>query len=125
MTIEWRMCAMALFFTAGAAQADDAAMPMKPSHSKHHKTSTESPSNAAFAGSMDTMMRAMSIAPTGNPDRDFVRMMLPHHQGAIDMAKVELQYGKDPMLRKLAEDIIKAQQPEIAEMNGWLAGRPQ
>jgi uncharacterized protein (DUF305 family) len=51
--------------------------------------------------------------------------MIPHHQGAIDMAKVVLKYGKDPEMKKLAEDIIKAQDTEIAFMKGWLAKQPK
>ena len=57
-----------------------------------------SPADKAFAASMQTMMNAMQVKPTGKPDKDFVLMMIPHHQGAIDMAKVELQYGADPEL---------------------------
>ena len=56
---------------------------------------------------------------TGDPDRDFVMMMLPHHRGAVEMAKVELKYGKDPELKKLAQDIIKAQDEEIKLMQDW------
>ena len=79
------------------------------------------PADEAFTRSMDRMMKDMAVKPTGDPDKDFVLMMMPHHQGAIDMAKVELQYGKDPTLRKLATDIVAAQEQEIALMKSWLA----
>ena len=74
----------------------------------------------AFKEAMDKMHHSMPMEFSGNADVDFVKSMIPHHQGAIDMAKVELQYGKDPELRKMAEDIIAAQQKEIAEMEAWL-----
>lgn len=70
---------------------------------------------------MAAMMSGMHLAYTGNADADFVRGMVPHHQGAIDMAKVVLTYGKDAAIRKLAEGVIAAQQSEIAFMKEWLA----
>ena len=79
------------------------------------------PADKAFAASMKTMMNGMNVKPTGKPDKDFVLMMIPHHQGAVDMAKVELQYGTDPELRQLATDIVAAQDKEIAQMKAWLA----
>jgi uncharacterized protein (DUF305 family) len=73
---------------------------------------------------MQTMMKDMHMKSTGDADKDFVIMMIPHHQGAIDMAKVQLKYGKDPAIRKLAEAVIAAQEKEIAEMKAWQAANP-
>jgi len=71
--------------------------------------------------SMDKMHMAMAaIVQSGNTDADFVRLMIPHHQGAIDMAKVQLLYGKDPQMRRLAQEIITDQQLEIELMQRWL-----
>ena len=81
----------------------------------------QTPADKAFADSMTTMIKGMAVRPTGNPDRDFALMMIGHHQGAIDMAKVELRYGTDPELRRLATGIVSAQEKEIAEMKAWLA----
>lgn len=85
------------------------------------KTAEGSDSSKAFEAANQKMHKAMAIPSTGDADVDFVNGMIAHHQGAIDMAKVELQYGKDPEMRKLAEDIIAAQEQEIAGMNAWLA----
>jgi uncharacterized protein (DUF305 family) len=65
---------------------------------------------------MNRMDKDMSIAHSGDPDRDFAAMMIPHHQGAIDMAKAELQFGRDPVLLRLAQGIIVEQQQEIELM---------
>ena len=71
------------------------------------------------------MMEAMqAVQPTGDVDRDFVLMMIPHHQGAIDMAKAELEHGKDETLRAMAEAIVSAQEKEIGEMEAWLKANP-
>jgi uncharacterized protein (DUF305 family) len=78
------------------------------------------PSSLAFHGVSMKMHSAMDIAYTGNSDVDFVKGMIPHHAGAIDMAKTVLAFGKDPEVKKFAETIIKAQETEIAQMNDWL-----
>jgi uncharacterized protein (DUF305 family) len=77
-------------------------------------------SSTAFDDAMGKMHKDMMIRYSGDADADFVRGMIPHHQGAIDMAKIELKYGKDPELRKMAEGIITAQEAEIKEMKAWL-----
>jgi hypothetical protein len=90
------------------------------SHAGHAAKGDAGPASAAFREANDRMHRDMDIVFTGNADADFVRGMIPHHQGAIDMAKVVLAHGKDASIRKLAEEIIKAQEGEIAMMNDWL-----
>jgi uncharacterized protein (DUF305 family) len=71
--------------------------------------------------SMDKMHTAMSsVKPSDDSDLDFVKLMLPHHQAAIDMAKTQLLYGKDPQMRRLAQEIVADQQSEIELMQLWL-----
>ena len=84
----------------------------------------EPPVNTTDSGSFTALMtqavermhKDMSVAPSGDPDRDFATMMIPHHQGAVDMAKLELQFGKNPVLRRLAQGIIVEQLQEIEVM---------
>lgn len=78
-----------------------------------------------YAPAMKSMHENMSMAPTGNADVDFMRGMIPHHQGAIDMAKIVLANGKDPQVKKLANDVIQAQEGEIAFMCDWLKQQGQ
>jgi uncharacterized protein (DUF305 family) len=85
----------------------------------------QSASTKAYMEAHQQMMSNMSMKMTGNADRDFAMMMIPHHQGAIDMAKAELQHGDDPELKKMAQKIIDDQQKEIAELKAWLAKHPQ
>ncbi len=106
----------ALALAAFPVLAED--MPMSMDMSK--PMGDHGPSSQAFADANAKMHKDMAITYSGEADTDFVNSMIPHHAGAIDMAKVELQYGKDPELRTLAEGIIKAQEAEIAEMNAWL-----
>ncbi len=80
-----------------------------------------SPSAQAFTAANEKMHKDMGVALTGDADRDFVQGMIPHHQGAIDMARIELQYGADPEIKKIAQEIIAAQEKEIAMFKAWLA----
>jgi uncharacterized protein (DUF305 family) len=81
----------------------------------------EPASNAAYRDAMTKMGQGMEITYSGNADKDFVAGMIAHHQGAIDMARVELKYGKDPQMRKLARNVITAQEKEITVMKTWQA----
>jgi uncharacterized protein (DUF305 family) len=90
------------------------------SHS-HARSTMAGTDWSELMGSMDKMHAAMaSVKPSGDSDVDFVGLMLPHHQGAVDMAKTELLYGKDPQMRRLAQEIITDQQSEIELMQLWL-----
>ncbi|MER9060404.1 DUF305 domain-containing protein [Mesorhizobium sp. M0633] len=85
----------------------------------------QSPSTEGYKAVMDKMHTdMMAIEYSGNADVDFARGMIPHHQAAIDMAKIELANGKDPEIRKLAEAVIAAQQAEIKQMQDWLTAHP-
>ena len=114
---------MALVAAAMAATLSSAALAQSGTphdHGGHAAAPAADPAAAALEAVNARMHSAMAIPPSGNPDVDFARAMVPHHQGAIDMAKVVLQYGKDPDIRSLAEEIIAAQEKEIAFLQDWL-----
>jgi uncharacterized protein (DUF305 family) len=117
MSLDIRAIAASLILSTVPALAEDMQMDMSKPMGNH------SASSHAFTEANNKMHKDMMIEYSGDPDVDFVRGMIPHHQGAIDMAKIELEYGKDPEIRKLAEGVIKAQEAEIAEMQAWLKAR--
>lgn len=111
-----RMILAASLLLSGAALGQ---MPMAPA-----APGADTPATAANKVAMQRMMAAMDAPATGDADRDFVTGMLPHHHGAIDMARVELRYGHDPALQKLARDIVASQAKEEVFMKHWLAQHP-
>ena len=90
----------------------------------NHETAQAGSFDALMAQAMERMHKGMTIVPSGDPDRDFAAMMVPHHQGAVEMAKVELQFGKNPVLRRLAQGIIVEQLQEIEVMQRELRQLP-
>ena len=116
--------AAALVVLGGAAVAQHSG---HGSHSGHGAPAKPAASGNAVAKAFqdvnDKMHRDMNIPFTGDADADFARGMIPHHQGAVDMARIVLQHGKDPEIRKLAEEVVKTQEAEIRLMREWLARR--
>ena len=97
-------------------------------HHGHHgapAATSEPASTKAYRAANDRMHKDMEIKFSGDADVDFFKGMIPHHQGAIDMAKVVLEHGKDPEAKKMAQEIIAAQEKEIAFMREWLKKKGQ
>ncbi|CAN1535787.1 Domain of unknown function DUF305 [Paracoccaceae bacterium] len=113
-----------LLIPAGLALALAAALPNFAEeaidHSAHMVEGDQGPSSLAFMAATDKMHQDMAILLTGNADVDFIRGMIPHHQGAVDTARIVLEHGSDPEVRKFAESVIAAQEAEIAWMKSWL-----
>lgn len=111
----------ALMLLAVPACAEDGTMGNEPTHEAEPADGSFTSDNDA---AMAKMMKDMHVPPTGDADRDFLVMMIPHHQGAVDMARAQIRYGANPRLKELSRKIIAAQEAEISYMREMLAATP-
>jgi uncharacterized protein (DUF305 family) len=112
------MASACLAAAPAPAEAQQATAPASTAASASQRhLADEAPFLAENSAAMNTMMAGMNVKPSGDVDVDFAAMMIPHHQGAIDMALAELRYGKNEQLRRIAQEIIVDQQQEIAAMH--------
>jgi hypothetical protein len=115
MKVVLQLLFLSVVFGVLAIQAQDAGQ-----MSANTKSSPDPAWSELNSGMAKMHTAMMMIEPSGNDDIDFVKMMLPHHQAAIDMARAELKYGTDPQMRRLAQEIVTEQQSEIELMQLWL-----
>jgi hypothetical protein len=111
---------LAVGVVAGSAFFAAAHQEPQPAPNLCTTTGSDTPEEAAFlaenGAAMSKMMHEMTAKPAGDVDVDFVAMMVPHHQGAIEMARAVLRYGRNPQIRRMAQEIIVTQQQEISAM---------
>ena len=116
--------ALAALLAAGLIAGTAQAQQSHGGHTGHGAAAAAKPgdgaSTKAYRDANTKMHKDMDIPYSGDADADFVRGMIPHHQGAIDMARIVLAHGKDPEIRKLAESVIRDQEKEVAMMRDWL-----